>query len=89
MKTHLLLAILIGGVTCVLEMNASAGEGNTKIPVILDTDIGDDIDDTWALGFLLRSPEFDVKLVVGDHFSPSGIYLCWDNRVLNVQAHCK
>ena len=38
----------------------------TRIPVILDTDIGDDIDDTWALGFLLRCPELDVKLVVGD-----------------------
>ena len=36
------------------------------IPVIYDSDIGDDIDDTWALGFLLKSPEFDVKLVVGD-----------------------
>ena len=38
-----------------------------KIPVIYDSDIGGDIDDTWALGFLLRSPELDVKLVVGDH----------------------
>ncbi len=37
-----------------------------KIPVIYDSDIGDDIDDTWALGLLLSSPEFDVKLVVGD-----------------------
>jgi len=37
-----------------------------KMPVIYDSDIGDDIDDTWALGFLLKSPEFDVKLVVGD-----------------------
>lgn len=36
------------------------------IPVIFDTDIGDDIDDTWALGLLLQSPEFDVRLVVGD-----------------------
>jgi inosine-uridine nucleoside N-ribohydrolase len=36
-------------------------------PVILDTDIGDDIDDTWALGLLLKSPELDVKLVVGDY----------------------
>lgn len=35
-------------------------------PVILDTDIGDDIDDTWALGLLLKSPELDLKLVVGD-----------------------
>jgi len=37
-----------------------------KIPVILDTDIGGDIDDTWALVMLLKSPELDVKLVVGD-----------------------
>jgi inosine-uridine nucleoside N-ribohydrolase len=40
-----------------------------KIPVIFDTDIGDDIDDTWALAMLLRSPEFDIKLIttgVGD-----------------------
>jgi inosine-uridine nucleoside N-ribohydrolase len=36
------------------------------IPVILDTDIGDDIDDTWALALALRSPELDVKLVVTD-----------------------
>lgn len=38
-----------------------------KIPVIFDTDIGGDIDDTWALLMLLNSPEFDVKLVVSDH----------------------
>jgi inosine-uridine nucleoside N-ribohydrolase len=37
------------------------------IPVILFTDIGDDIDDTWALGFLLRCPELDLKLVVGEY----------------------
>jgi len=37
-----------------------------KIPVIFDTDIGNDIDDTWALTFLIKSPEFDVKLVVSD-----------------------
>lgn len=40
-----------------------------KIPVILDTDICDDIDDTWAVALLLQSPEFDVKLIttaVGD-----------------------
>jgi inosine-uridine nucleoside N-ribohydrolase len=37
------------------------------IPVIFDADIGDDIDDTWALGFLLRCPELDLKLVIGDN----------------------
>jgi len=36
------------------------------IPVILDTDIGGDIDDTWALTMLLKSPELDVKLVASD-----------------------
>ncbi len=51
---------------------APAGEGEKpkKVPVILDTDIGDDIDDTWALIMLLNSPELDVKLVVGDHGKP-------------------
>ncbi|NOX55520.1 MAG: nucleoside hydrolase, partial [Planctomycetes bacterium] len=38
-----------------------------KIPVIFDTDIGNDIDDTWALVMLLKSPELDVRLVVADH----------------------
>jgi inosine-uridine nucleoside N-ribohydrolase len=37
-----------------------------KIPVILDTDIGGDIDDTWALAMMLRCPELDIKLVVSD-----------------------
>ncbi|MFZ6028582.1 MAG: nucleoside hydrolase [Chloroflexota bacterium] len=34
-----------------------------KIPVILDTDIGTDIDDTWALAMLLNCPELDPLLV--------------------------
>ena len=40
-----------------------------KIPIIVDTDIGGDIDDVWALTLLLMSPEFDIKLIttaVGD-----------------------
>lgn len=34
------------------------------IPVILDTDIGNDIDDNWALGLLLKTPELAPKLVL-------------------------
>ena len=34
------------------------------IPVILDTDIGTDIDDTWALAHLLRCPELEPKMVL-------------------------
>ncbi len=40
---------------------------SAKIPLILDTDIGDDIDDTWALTLLLKSPEIDLKLVATDY----------------------
>jgi inosine-uridine nucleoside N-ribohydrolase len=35
-----------------------------KIPVILDTDIGTDIDDTWALAMLLNCPELDPCLII-------------------------
>lgn len=45
----------------------AAAEKPRPIPVILDTDIGDDIDDTWALALLLRSPELDLRLVVTDY----------------------
>ena len=38
--------------------------GGARVPVILDTDIGHDIDDTWALALLLKSPEVDLKLAV-------------------------
>jgi inosine-uridine nucleoside N-ribohydrolase len=33
------------------------------IPVILDTDTGNDVDDTWALALLLKNPHFDIKLI--------------------------
>lgn len=36
----------------------------SAVPVILDTDIGDDIDDTWALCMLIGAPHADLKLVV-------------------------
>jgi inosine-uridine nucleoside N-ribohydrolase len=53
-----------------LAVPANAADGTKKIPVILSTDIGDDIDDTWALGFLLNSPELDLKLAAGDYGRP-------------------
>src|SRR5690348_11360333 len=34
-----------------------------RIPIILDTDIGDSIDDALALAFALQSPELDVRAV--------------------------
>lgn len=35
-----------------------------QTPVILDTDIGFDVDDVWALALLLRCPELDLRLVL-------------------------
>jgi inosine-uridine nucleoside N-ribohydrolase len=41
--------------------------GAEPVPVVLDTDIGDDIDDTWALAYLLRSPELELRMVLTDY----------------------
>lgn len=71
------------GVGCALHTNKAkvgiahpTSSSREKIPVIFDTDIGGDIDDTWALALLVQSPEFDVKLVttaVGDTLSKAKI----------------
>ena len=45
---------------------AAPGKSVPKIPVVFVTDIGTDIDDTWALAMLLRCPELDLKLVLTD-----------------------
>ena len=46
---------------------AAAARTPGRIPVVLVTDIGTDIDDTWALAMILRSPELDLKFVLTDH----------------------
>ena len=33
------------------------------VPVVLDTDIGDDMDDAWALVLILKNPRLDLRLV--------------------------
>ena len=62
--TRLLMSIALAVFAMGYAQHAPAAE---PIPVIYDSDIGDDIDDTWALGLLLKSPELDLKLVVGDY----------------------
>lgn len=68
------LAAFVAALTMSLSPAATAAEPASAaaraakpIPVILTTDIGDDIDDTWALALLLKSPELDSQLVIGDH----------------------
>lgn len=67
-RSIVLTTTLMIGLASVAALPAAAA--SQKIPVILTTDIGDDIDDTWALGFLLKSPELDLKLAVGDYGRP-------------------
>ncbi len=47
----------------VLLLIAAACQAQRRIPIIFDTDIGDDIDDALALALALQSPELDVRLV--------------------------
>lgn len=35
-----------------------------KYPMIIDTDIGDDIDDTWSVMYMIASKRFDVRGIV-------------------------
>jgi len=58
-----ILAMFLATLSSCAFGNNSSSPRRRKIPVIFDTDICDDIDDTWALALLLQSPEFDVKLI--------------------------
>ena len=49
---------------------AATSKALVRLPVVLATDIGTDIDDTWALAMLLRSPELDLKLVLTETGDP-------------------
>jgi inosine-uridine nucleoside N-ribohydrolase len=54
--------LAMAAVTSCVTNNIYSG-GKEKLPVIFDTDICDDIDDTWALAVLVQSPELDIKLI--------------------------
>lgn len=66
-----------------LLLVAFALSGAQPIPVIFDTDAGNDIDDAFALAFLLQSPELDVRAVVTSRFeSETRARLVW--KILRV-----
>ena len=52
--------------TAALALSASTANAQAPkpIPVIFHTDIGGDVDDTWALLLLLRHPALDLRLCV-------------------------
>lgn len=61
-----LFGLLVAAVPAAAAPPVGPAAVRPPIPVIFDTDIGGDIDDTWALAMLVRCPELDVKLVLTD-----------------------
>lgn len=72
MRTFIAVLAALALLACAQEQTATEETAAPEpaqphaVPVILDTDIGGDIDDTWALALLLNLPELDLKLVVTD-----------------------
>lgn len=64
MKTRALalLVCLLAPLAC----RAAPGSPRPRTTLILVSDIGTDIDDSWALALALRSPELDLKLILTD-----------------------
>lgn len=63
MNCHAVLLVLAGASLSVV-LAAPHGGGDAKparVPVLLDTDIGDDIDDAFALALQLASPEVELR----------------------------
>src|SRR5579859_6617153 len=53
--------LLIGGVPCAGQSNSTGSVGSApRTKIILDTDIGDDVDDAFALALALQSPEIEL-----------------------------
>ena len=64
MKLRISLLGPLGGIILGLACQTLLQAAPPPTPVVLDTDIGTDIDDTWALAQILRSPELSLKLVL-------------------------
>ena len=54
---------------------AAHAQAAPRIPVVVDLDIGDDIDDSFALALLLASPEFELR----------GISTAWGDTALRAR----
>ncbi len=66
-------------IAALLSLSAAYAAEQPKIKVILDTDIGDDIDDAWALAFVLLHKNFE----------PLGITIAHGNTPARAPIACK
>lgn len=61
-KRYWLVATLIGLYLCLAAAGCWA-----KTPVILSTDVGNEIDDQWAIAYMLTNPQYDVLGIISTH----------------------
>ena len=74
--SYLRLALRVFALIASLWLPISAfAQVAPRIPVVVDLDIGDDIDDSFALALLLASPEFDLR----------GISTAWGDTALRAR----
>src|SRR5262245_44416134 len=72
-----LVAISVLFTLCATDTGCAQQAGKMKI--ILDTDIGDDIDDAWALAFLISH----------QNFQPLGVTITHGNTPARMKIACK
>src|SRR4051812_50126556 len=56
---HAIVGITTMLIVTVVICSPAFGQ-QARMKVVLDTDIGTDIDDAWALGYALKSPSFNL-----------------------------
>src|SRR4051794_17020182 len=69
MVIRMLALGVVGGVLLLAANVRAEAPAAARVPVLIDTDVGDDIDDAFALALALSSPEVDVRgvtTVAGD-----------------------
>jgi purine nucleosidase len=68
--SHTRWFVIVSGLVLALAVSAEAQTPRMK--VVFDTDIGTDIDDAWALGYVVKSPVFEVLgVTVSDADTPA------------------
>src|SRR5262245_17844276 len=58
MRPYCVRLVIVLALSWCAALPAAAQQRRTKI--VLDTDIGTDIDDAWALGYALKSPSLEL-----------------------------
>ncbi len=66
----ILVSAMLGMLSGPPSASGQPADPETKIPVFLSTDVGNEMDDQWAVVYTLLSPEFDV-LGVASAYAPS------------------